>query len=307
MNRLEKHLVTNSPYRRIAVAIDDSPAAQAALSIALAIVAPHGKLAFVHAIDRALVVAEIATPYGADASPALEAFEQDERDIFTAAIARATAHRISSTTYSLDGRADSRIADFVRTGRFDAVVLGTRAHRGLARLILGSTAETVLRASPAPTFITSEQNVSRIASGIGQLLVAIDGSEPALAAVRCAIALAQHCDAGIVFAHVAENDTLHDLQAEQAVRTARQLAARADVQSDTVTLHGRPDEALIAAAESICADLIIIGTHGRTGFARIRLGSIAEAVIRMSSLPVMAVPSGAGIAPDEVPIPIGAL
>jgi len=195
----------------------------------------------------------------------------------------------------------------VRTGRFDAVVLGTRAHRGLARLILGSTAETVLRASPAPTFITSEQNVSRIASGIGQLLVAIDGSEPALAAVRCAIALAQHCDAGIVFAHVAENDTLHDLQAEQAVRTARQLAARADVQSDTVTLHGRPDEALIAAAESICADLIIIGTHGRTGFARIRLGSVAEAVIRTSSLPVMAVPSGAGIAPDEVPIPIGAL
>jgi nucleotide-binding universal stress UspA family protein len=302
INGPENDRMQNSAYHRVAVAIDDSPAAQAAMSIALSIVAPDGELAFIHAIDRALIIAEVVTPYGADASPAIEAFEQDESNLFVAATAQASEHHIRSTTYALDGRAQSSIADFVRKEPFDAIVIGTRAHHGVMRVVLGSTADSVLRAAPVPTFVTSEKGTSRIASGIRHLLVAVDGSQLALTVVQCAIALAQRCEASLTFAHVAENDPVRDSQADEVVITARDLAARAHVQCNAVTVSGSHDEALNAAASAACANLIVIGTHGYTGFTRLRLGSVAESVIRTAKLPVMVVPASAPIEQYTVPV-----
>jgi len=297
----------NSPFRHVAVAIDDSPAAKAALSIALSIVAPDGELAFVHAINRAMVIAECGSPYGGDPGPAIDAFEQDERDLFSAAAARAKKHGLRSTTHALDGSAGSSIADFIRTGRYDAVVIGTHARQGLVRLVLGSTADTVLRASPVPTFVTSEVDVSRIEAGIHHLLVAVDGSEPAAAAVRCAVAFAQTCGAEIAFAYVTEDDAAHQAQAQTTIARARHDAARANVRSNIAILAGRPDQAIVSAAEATHADLIVIGTHGRTGLTHLRLGSVAEAVIRSAPLPVMVIPAGAPVAAAAVPSAVTAI
>jgi nucleotide-binding universal stress UspA family protein len=53
---------------------------------------------------------------------------------------------------------------------------------------------------------------------------------------------------------------------------------------------GRPAPAIIAAAQSIGADLVVVGTHGSTGFEHLMLGSIAEKVLRTCPVPVLTVP-----------------
>jgi nucleotide-binding universal stress UspA family protein len=293
--------MSNSTYHRIAVAIDDSSVAQAALTIALSIIAPDGELALVHAIDRAMIIAEVATPYGADASPALEAFDSDEVRLFAVTTACATEHHLRSTSHALDGRSNTVIADFIAKGAFDAVVMGTRAHHGIVRLVLGSTAESVLRASPVPVFVTSEHTVSRIASGIGHILVAVDNSEPSVAAVSRAIGLAQRFGSRITFAHVTENDPVSESHANTALAAAYDHASAAGIGCETTILAGRPAEAIVHATQTAPIDLIIIGTHGRTGFAHLRLGSVAEAVIRNATSPVMVVPSGAPLLATSSP------
>ncbi len=59
----------------------------------------------------------------------------------------------------------------------------------------------------------------------------------------------------------------------------------------TFVEEGKPHKAIIKAADEWKADLIVIGSHGRTGLDRLLMGSVAEHVIRHSSIPVLIVPS----------------
>jgi nucleotide-binding universal stress UspA family protein len=65
----------------------------------------------------------------------------------------------------------------------------------------------------------------------------------------------------------------------------------------TATTTGVPAHAICAYARRIGADLIVIGTHGRTGVARAVLGSVAEAVVRHAACPVMTVPAAESSVP----------
>ena len=60
---------------------------------------------------------------------------------------------------------------------------------------------------------------------------------------------------------------------------------------------GRPDELILKLAQEESADLIVMGTHGRSGLSRLLLGSVAERVLRQASCPVMTVPPAAAAPP----------
>jgi universal stress protein A len=66
-------------------------------------------------------------------------------------------------------------------------------------------------------------------------------------------------------------------------------ARKGGVRSKTVLLHGLADQQIIRAARSAKADLIVIGTHGRTGLARLFLGSVASRVLAGARCPVLTV------------------
>jgi nucleotide-binding universal stress UspA family protein len=55
--------------------------------------------------------------------------------------------------------------------------------------------------------------------------------------------------------------------------------------------EGKPYETILKVASEWAADLIIIGTHGRTGLSHLLMGSVAENVVRHSEIPVMIIPS----------------
>jgi len=71
-------------------------------------------------------------------------------------------------------------------------------------------------------------------------------------------------------------------------RVAR--ARRAGVRATALLLAGgAPHEQILRAARRARADLIVIGTHGRSGFSKVLLGSVAERVVRLASCPVLTV------------------
>lgn len=78
--------------------------------------------------------------------------------------------------------------------------------------------------------------------------------------------------------------------AEKILADAKAKLQQAGVTAETKLLEvkgKRVAHAIVAEAESCLADLIIIGTHGRSGFSRILLGSVAEAVLRTAPIPVL--------------------
>ncbi len=68
-------------------------------------------------------------------------------------------------------------------------------------------------------------------------------------------------------------------------------ARRRGVEAGSLILSGYPDEAITEAAREKNADLVVVGTHGRTGASRFFLGSIAARVITSAPCPVMTVPA----------------
>lgn len=137
------------------------------------------------------------------------------------------------------------------------------------------------------------------------ILVPTDFSLAAEAALDHALALAAKLDAKVYVMHAFElpmmglPDGVLVATAEIASRVVQQaetdLAAcvakrkGSNVSITPLLRQNDPREAVLAAAEEVDADLVIMGTHGRRGIARALIGSVAEAVVRTSRVPVMTV------------------
>lgn len=93
-----------------------------------------------------------------------------------------------------------------------------------------------------------------------------------------------------------EKRSLFELIAENAERDMKEFLAGASLPAGVRTTHrlesGEPASAILAAAEKSGANLIVISTHGRRGFRRFLMGSVAEKIVRLSPVPVLTVPAG---------------
>jgi nucleotide-binding universal stress UspA family protein len=137
---------------------------------------------------------------------------------------------------------------------------------------------------------------------IRRILVPHDFSDTAERALAFALDLAGPLGAGVTVMHAYEILTyafpdavaLTNADAiERAARTALEgvveRARRPGIEIDAVLREGTPWSEIDAAAKAENADLIVIGTHGRRGFSRALLGSVAEKVVRTASCPVLTV------------------
>jgi nucleotide-binding universal stress UspA family protein len=139
------------------------------------------------------------------------------------------------------------------------------------------------------------------------VLHATDFSPASAAAFRTAIEWARERDAEVVVAHVIPGSeavvedsylspkTLREVesgarrQAQERLSTLVEQARRSGVRASSLVLEGVPFEEIPAAADRLGADVIVIGTHGRTGLSRLLLGSVAERVVGRSRRPVLTV------------------
>jgi nucleotide-binding universal stress UspA family protein len=87
--------------------------------------------------------------------------------------------------------------------------------------------------------------------------------------------------------------------AKQSLTRAKERLSKAGVETRTDIMFGRPAERIVEYAQSEQVDLIAMVTHGRSGFRRRVFGSVAEKVLRTTTLPVLLVrPPGAGESPE---------
>jgi nucleotide-binding universal stress UspA family protein len=137
-----------------------------------------------------------------------------------------------------------------------------------------------------------------------RILVPTDGSECADRAVEHALDIAGQYDAELhVLSVVDSRDVSHSAPAispEQVQQTLRdraesvveEVADRAEAAGVTVVTAvepGIPDDVVVEYAADEDCDLIVMGTHGRTGLERYLLGSVTERTVRRSSVPVLTI------------------
>ncbi|WP_423751196.1 universal stress protein [Salinirarus marinus] len=134
-----------------------------------------------------------------------------------------------------------------------------------------------------------------------RVLVPVDGSDCSIAAAREAAVVADVCDARVRLAHVlsrsavrgegvdpetADEAALRELAADALDDAERSLDA-AGVPTDAVVRVGDAADEIQSMLAAGDADLVAMGTHGRTGVRRFLLGSVAERVVRTAPVPVI--------------------
>ncbi len=138
-------------------------------------------------------------------------------------------------------------------------------------------------------------------------LIPHDFSPYADQAVSYAIDLAKALHANVTLLHIIQSlplavgigdasaaladSYLQDLEntANQSMEEARRRVKQAGLQCDAIVLHGVPFQTIIEVAGDKHIDLIIMGTHGRTGLTHVLMGSVAEKVVRLAPCPVLVI------------------
>ncbi|MER3416796.1 MAG: universal stress protein [Gemmataceae bacterium] len=134
---------------------------------------------------------------------------------------------------------------------------------------------------------------------IRTILHGTDFSEHSAYALELASALARDYGARLVLVHVAPppvvfyGESALPLEPKEYLQSVRekleQIPVGEDIPVERVLLEGDAVDGILRTAEDKGADLIVLGTHGRTGLGRLLLGSVAEQVVRRANCPVLTV------------------
>jgi len=184
------------------------------------------------------------------------------------------------------------------------IAMSTHGRTGFNRLVLGSVAEEVVRASSTPVLLTRSGAPAPRMPVLGRPLVGYDGSERAWRAVEALALLGRERLGPVTLLSVfdvasirpAEADAIMERlvaqQRDQLLRQARQAAERArglGVTSSAMVREGRPSTVLLETAEQDGCTLLAVATHGRSGVTRWIFGSVAEELLHTSSVPLLVV------------------
>ncbi|PYR89365.1 MAG: hypothetical protein DMF84_24385 [Acidobacteria bacterium] len=128
---------------------------------------------------------------------------------------------------------------------------------------------------------------------IFRILCAVDCSEPAHAAFEQALALSRARNAELTVVHAVPKDQpfrWHARERIAMIAALRQAANDAEVRFKVSVQHGDPAGVILLHARARRPHVLVIGTHRRTGLARLRAGSVAETVTLRAACPVLIVP-----------------
>jgi nucleotide-binding universal stress UspA family protein len=214
----------------------------------------------------------------------------------------AMQHELAGLQVDTDAHIGKPFVELIRATRewhANLVVVGV-SPRGEGRF-LGSTGERVLRKSPVPVLIAKRE----LTPGPKTVLVPIDFSECSKKAAEEALALVRGFGGRVIFLHVLDIASYVYPAAYGVAPIIVPPLTPDDLEPDwqhfleglpldgimweKQTREGRAAPSIVDAAREYRADLIVIGTHGRTGVAHVLLGSVAEAVLRLIDCSVLTV------------------
>ncbi|TKB70615.1 MAG: universal stress protein [Nitrospira sp.] len=190
----------------------------------------------------------------------------------------------------------------------DLVVVGTRGKTGLEHVLLGSTAERIIRMAPCPVLTVpagKQRAGERLKATFTRMLVPVDFSDCSRDALEYGALIAQRWKTSLKLFHVLEpvsyglDFTLPQMAHRESSKTAitKRLSdfvsalTSLGLVSDFLISGGLPADSILDAARAQSVDVIVMGTHGRRGVSHALFGSVTESVLRRSSCPVLTVRS----------------
>jgi nucleotide-binding universal stress UspA family protein len=272
---------------QILVPLDGSPLADRALPYAVALGRATGaRLTLLHVT---------ATSEAEEAAAALDARAEQ---------VRAGGVIVDARVYLIaDGQVADAILRVAREDAADLIVMSTHGRSGIGRWIYGSVADRVLGLAQTPVLLVPAGCTHTWPTDRPlRVLVPLDGSALADEALHWAVALADVLKADLHLLQAVEPPTylttegvmLSDpepllAEARRYLEGVAETLRRPERRVSFEAVSGWPAQEIAAVARQAGVDLIVMATHGRTGLARLVLGSVATGTVQRATVPVLLV------------------
>ena len=279
-------------YRKILVAFDGSESGMNAL---------RESLKFAADVNCRVTVISVIPRYEGDLSALWtnnirSSMEKQCSSSLSEALKAAQKEGVTIETICEEGEIYERIVDFAGTENYDLIVMGKKGLSLVERALVGSVTARVIG--------YSRQDVLVIPDGAKiawkKLLVATDGSAYSEVAGRRAIEIAAQHNSEIISLSAVDVTVEFMLRAQEVyehmvanaktfANSIKERAISADIKADAIVRDGEVFKVIIDAAKEYQADMIVMGSLGRTGIKRLLMGSTAERVLGHASFPVLIV------------------
>lgn len=293
-------------YRNLLVPLDGSAFSDRAMSVAAEIARRSGAVVHLAAVvDPSVyvpfVTGEIALPVF-DAALTEAACQRDQQ-LLDGHVTALSAQGVTAVAHVLEGLVVESLAECAVNLQADLVVMTTHGRSGFSRLRMGSVASAFLSRASAPVLLVRGGDDEPASVPSGMLLCAVDGSPRSETIVSHAARFARllNMPMGLMAVSVPRPMPMSPFGTELLADPAA-LDAEAGVLADylasllpqcpagtttSVLTDLTVVSTILEEAERVHAGAIALSTHGRSGFGRLMLGSVADALIRRSTLPLL--------------------
>lgn len=275
--------------RNILVPLDGSKETEAILPEVRRIAALEDRINFLH------VVPPVPAPAGLPVSHLIGLLEQALAYLQITRQKWLPDHRGVDLVRS--GDAAQEILGVALEKNIQLIAMSTHARSGIGRLLMGSVASEVVKASQLPVLLV-RPDLPVPSEGIRKILVAVEGSEAASDLLETVKTLAAPSTAEIILFHAVEPVADPSPQWRSAPLSIlsspehrlQDLADRLEQEGYLawpMVSQGPPVEEILRQAQRLEVDLIALATHGRSGLERFLDGSVAEGVLKKSPVSVL--------------------
>lgn len=282
--------------RKILVPTDFSETADRALALAFSLARQHrSEVRLLHVMGTL----EADTWGPLSLMPEERVLHENPRKVVTDRLAMLLAeHDTEGVSADYEARFGSAVAPAIRNYAqefdFDLIVMGTHGARGVKHLLLGSVAEEVAHTATRPVLLVRPGEGT---PEVARVLAPVDLSPHSRIAVAWAATLAAGFGAHLDLLHVVketlplaeygleyatppeDRETIKE-RAEAQMAQLLEAAAVPNLATDVHLASGYPAEVIVDFAAEHDEDLVVMASHGRTGWKRFLLGSVAEKVMR---------------------------
>ena len=295
--------IPESGFARILIGVDSSPMSARVAKYVCGLVRPGMEVRIVSVAEnpRALV------PLGSLADAVFETIREEllrdaseavkqAQEVFADANIDVDARVLELSR--LGGYAGNALIDAAGEWHADLLVVGARQHHGMLRWFEGTVSEFVTSQTPCSILIVPASYVATIHAYPRRILFALDGSETSFNALRSGLHLARP-DSSTRAVYVVDRavrflENTFIEEGDKALAAAAEVFANQinPVELGLVNTDPASDDiphTIVREAQRWHADLVVVGTHGRRGFSRWFLGSVAGRTARITQTPLLMV------------------
>lgn len=291
-----------SHFTHILAPVDFSKPCQQGLAAAVNLARRHGaKLTVIHVVKHQPQGSHVVL----DAAGLRQDWLRSARESLAEFVQAHVPEDVHAERVLKEGKAFDVIVREAAKRCCDLIVTATHGYTGLAHVLIGSTAERIVQHAACPVLVVRGRGDESDAGLAPRwILVPTDFSDNSRRAFPAASALAAEFGAKLILAHVTPGipmtgeiplnftqqqiDAVH-AQAETQLRKFRSEHFGEDLDTTTLVLEGDAHHRLVHAVISDEPGLIIMSTHGHTGWQHALLGSTAERVVRHATCSVLVV------------------